>query len=130
MTDRVDIDLGDVQKTLLLPLWARAVESKKRNPMLVDETALRIIDQVDFDFSTLNKNINDNSQIAWVKCALFCDRVIEEFLACYPAGTIVNIGCGLNTTSERVDNGKLRWYDPDLRVRRCAPISPPFHLQP
>jgi O-methyltransferase involved in polyketide biosynthesis len=35
---------------------------------------------------------------------------------------VVNIGCGLDTTFERVDNGKLRWYDLDLpdtiRLRR------------
>lgn len=37
-----------------------------------------------------------------------------EFLLRYPAGTIVNIGCGLDTTFERVDNGLLTWYDLDL----------------
>jgi len=29
MTDRVGVKLGNVQKTLFLPLWGRAVESKK-----------------------------------------------------------------------------------------------------
>ena len=32
----------------------------------------------------------------------------------YSRGTIVNLGCGLDTTFERVDNGRLRWYDLDL----------------
>jgi len=27
---------------------------------------------------------------------------------------VVNIGCGLDTTYERVDNGALRWYDLDM----------------
>ena len=87
---------------------------KNRNPLLVDETAVRIIEQVDFDFSQITQNIDDISQIAWIKRSLYCDLVIKEFLEKYPEGTIVNIGCGLDTTFERTDNGKLKWYDLDL----------------
>lgn len=114
MVDKANINLGHVQKTLFLPLWGRAVESKKRKPMLVDETAVKIIEQVDYDFSQATQNIDDLSQIAWIKRSLFCDRVIKKFLERYPQGTIVNIGCGLDTTFERTDNGQLRWYDLDL----------------
>ena len=114
MTDRVNVNLGDVQKTLFLPLWGRAVETRKRKPMLVDETAVKIIDQVDYDFSQITQNMDELSQIAWIKRSLICDQVIKKFLTSYPEGTIVNIGCGLDTTFERIDNGKLKWYDLDL----------------
>jgi hypothetical protein len=40
---KIEIDLSDVQKTLLLPLWGRAVETRKKNPMLVDTAAVGII---------------------------------------------------------------------------------------
>ena len=50
MTEKIKIDLGDVQKTLFLPLWGRAVESQKPHPLLVDETARKILEQADFDF--------------------------------------------------------------------------------
>jgi len=114
MTDRVNINLGDVQKTLFLPLWGRAVETRKRKPMLIDETAVKIIDQVDYDFSKFTQNMDELSQIAWIKRSLICDQVVKKFLSSYPEGTIVNIGCGLDTTFERIDNGKLKWYDLDL----------------
>lgn len=39
MTSRFDINLGNVQKTLFLPLWGRAMETRKKRPTLVDETA-------------------------------------------------------------------------------------------
>jgi O-methyltransferase involved in polyketide biosynthesis len=42
------------------------------------------------------------------------DRTIHQFLGEHPWATIVNLGCGLDTTFERVDNGKLLWYDLDL----------------
>jgi O-methyltransferase involved in polyketide biosynthesis len=114
MIDRVNINLGDVQKTLFLPLWGRAVETRKGKPMLVDETAAKIIDQVDYDFSKITQNMDELSQIAWIKRSLICDQVIKKFLTSYPEGTVVNIGCGLDTTFERIDNGKVKWYDLDL----------------
>lgn len=114
MNDKVTFNLGDVQKTLFLPLWGRAVESKKARPLLVDETAVRIIDQVDYDFSPLAQNMDPLTQLAWIKRALICDRVVRQFLEDYPAGAIVNLGCGLDTTFERTDNGQLIWYDLDL----------------
>jgi O-methyltransferase involved in polyketide biosynthesis len=43
MTDHTDINLGGVQKTLLLPLWGRALETKKDNPLLLGQTAVEII---------------------------------------------------------------------------------------
>jgi O-methyltransferase involved in polyketide biosynthesis len=114
MIEQIKVNLGNVQKTLLLPLWGRAEESKKQKPLLVDETAIRIIEQINFDFSQVTRNIDDLVQIGWIKRSLFYDRVIKEFLKKYPEGTIVNIGCGLDTTFERTDNGKLKWYDLDL----------------
>ena len=114
MKEKITIELGNVQKTLFLPLWGRAEESKKQKPLLVDKTAVRIIEQVHFDFSQITQNIAEISQIAWIKRSLYCDQVINEFLKKYPKGTIVNIGCGLDTTFERTDNGKMKWYDLDL----------------
>jgi O-methyltransferase involved in polyketide biosynthesis len=114
MTDNVHINLGNVQKTLFLPLWGRAVESKKKKPLLIDETAVKIIERVDYDFSPMAKNLDEISQIAWIKRSLRCDSVIQKFLKKYPDGTIVNIGCGLDTTFERNDNGILRWFDLDM----------------
>ena len=114
MSDKVVVDLGNVQKTLFLPLWGRAHETTKTNPLLVDKTALEIIEKVDFDFSTITRNISELSQIAWIMRSLCVDRVIAGILDQHPKATIVNIGCGLDTTFDRVDNGHLFWYELDL----------------
>jgi len=52
--------------------------------------------------------------IAWIKRSLICDRVGMRFLSTHTEGTIVNIGCDLDTTFDRVDDGRLRWYDLEL----------------
>jgi O-methyltransferase involved in polyketide biosynthesis len=114
MAKKISIDLGNVQKTLFLPLWGRAVESKKAHPLLVDPVAEQIIDAVDYNFSSITQNINMLSQIAWIVRSIYTDEVIAGFIQEYPGATIVNIGCGLDTTFDRIDNGSLRWYDLDL----------------
>jgi O-methyltransferase involved in polyketide biosynthesis len=122
MSTKVAIDLKDVQKTLLLPLWGRAVETRKQKPRLTDKTAAEIIEKIDYDFSTISSNINPLTQYAWIARSIHFDRTIHQFLQKHPAATVVNIGCGLDTTFERTDNGTLLWYDLDLpdviRLRR------------
>ncbi len=114
MSEKIAIDLGNVQKTMLLPLWGRAVETQKDHPLLVDHTAREMVEKIDYDFSTITSNISPLSQAAWIMRSLYVDDILRNFLASHPRGTVVNIGCGLETNFERVDNGLLTWYDLDL----------------
>jgi O-methyltransferase involved in polyketide biosynthesis len=34
MSDKIHTNIGDIQKTLLLPLWGRAVETQKSVPLV------------------------------------------------------------------------------------------------
>lgn len=42
------------------------------------------------------------------------DRIIRAFLERRPDGVIVQLGCGLETTYHRCDNGKTHWYAVNL----------------
>jgi len=114
MPSKVAVELGAVQKTLLLPLWGRAVESRQPTPLLEDPAAIRIVDSIDFDFSTIAREMHELTMAAWVARSLVMDRLVRDFLARNPDGCVVNLGCGLDTTFDRVDNGKVRWFDLDL----------------
>lgn len=114
MTEKIAVQLGNVQKTLLLPLWGRAMETGKSEPLLVDKTAVEVMEKIDYDFSTITTGISQMSHFGWILRSRYTDQVIKDFLRSHPSGTIVNIGCGLDTTFERVDNGTLRWYDLDM----------------
>ena len=114
MKARIKVELGDIQKTLFMPVWARAVETTKEYSFLVDRTALEIMDTVDFDFSQMTDNLEEISQIAWIaRCKRF-DLIVSRFITDHPLGTIVNIGCGLDTSYERANGSAIRWYDLDL----------------
>jgi O-methyltransferase involved in polyketide biosynthesis len=114
MPEKIKINLGPVQKTMFLPLWARAEETQKANPVLMDKTAVEIINSIDYDFGLIAASVNRMSHAAMVMRSLYIDAVVKGFLQKHPEAIIVNIGCGMDTTFERVDNGKLRWVDLDL----------------
>jgi O-methyltransferase involved in polyketide biosynthesis len=114
MSENKEIGLGAVQETLLLPLWGRALETQKDNPLLIDRVAVSIIKDINYDFSMVEKNISKLSCLSWVARSIYFDREIKCFLDKYPDCSIINIGCGLDTTYDRVDNGKVSWYDLDL----------------
>ncbi|MCE1174800.1 MAG: class I SAM-dependent methyltransferase [Propionibacteriales bacterium] len=114
MAAKIPIALSDVQNTMLLPLWGRAFEATKPEPLLVDPAAIAMVDRLDYDFAAVRATQAPISQVAWVLRAVCIDEVVTAFLTEHPRGTVVNLGCGLDTTFERVDNGGVRWYDLDL----------------
>jgi len=114
MANPNEINLGSVQETMLLPLWGRAVETLKPNPLLVDKKAVEIINSIQYDFSTIANNISKLSRASWIARSIFFDGKISEFISVNPYATVVNVGCGLDTTFDRIDNGKLNWIDLDL----------------
>ncbi len=113
MEQKIAVKTGTVEETLLLPLWGRAYETGQENPRLIDNKAVEIIERIDYDFSTIAET-QAISQHGWVARCLHIDKLVKSFIARHPEGTIVNIGCGLDTTFSRVDNGTIRFYELDL----------------
>jgi O-methyltransferase involved in polyketide biosynthesis len=111
MADREAVELGAVQRTLFFPLAARARETGLKRPLLRDPKAVEIVRALDFDGAKYTLPMN-TSYI--VLRTLILDWWVSEFLAAHPGGTVVELGTGLNTRFERVDNGTVRWIDLDL----------------
>jgi len=111
MAARQSIQLGRVQETLLVPLYARALDSLKKRPILNDPKALEMVRSIDWDFRRFNQR--RRVLMGALRTAMFDDWV-QDFLSRHPQGTVVEIGAGLNTRFERLDNGALHWFDLDL----------------
>lgn len=114
MTDSKEIKLDGVPETMLLPLWGRAVETQKQKPLLIDNKAAYIINSIRYDFTTISNNIRKLTRASWIARSIFFDKKIKEYINVNPNATIVNVGCGLDTTFDRIDNGKINWIDLDL----------------
>lgn len=110
------IDLTAVSETMLVPLYARAIESKKESPEFIDKTAVKIIDNLDYDFKKRFKT-STNKMNFWGCSArtVILDKQTKEFINKNPNSTIINLACGLDDRFTRVDNGKIKWYNIDFQ---------------
>ncbi len=112
MADKLNVRLGAVQQTLFIPLAARAQETRKKRPVLRDPRAAEIVASVDFDTAAYSRGWGSGA-VTVLRTAIF-DTWVTGFLAEHPAGTVIEIGTGLNTRFDRVDNGRVHWFDLDL----------------
>lgn len=106
------INLSGVSETLFVPLYARAIESKKKNPRFVDKIAVEIVDSVDYDFEgKIHSKMNINGCIG--RTVIF-DREVKKFIDENPFCTVINMGAGLDDRFSRMDEGTIKWYNIDV----------------
>ncbi|MFX0174696.1 MAG: class I SAM-dependent methyltransferase [Candidatus Hodarchaeota archaeon] len=108
------IKYGSVQYTMLGPLWARAIYTQKYPELLDDKKAVEIHNKITVDLSEMEDYLQEWRALGLMMRAKSFDIALMKYLEKYPEATVVNLGCGLDTTFSRIDNGKIKWYDLDL----------------
>ncbi|MFX1566669.1 MAG: class I SAM-dependent methyltransferase [Promethearchaeota archaeon] len=110
-----------LEATMVGPLWARATYSQRYPDVLVDNPSVSLFERVkaqypdaQAEFSAMEAFIDEFYGLTFLIRARIFDDAIKNFLISHPQATIVNMGCGLDTTFSRVDNGRIQWYDLDL----------------
>src|SRR5512136_480639 len=115
MSETTHQDLSGVAETLLITLYVRAMESQRPDALIKDDKAVALVTQMDSDFSRVKQiSMDEDDKVAIILRNREFDRYVQDFLARYPKGVVVHIGCGLDARFERVDNGQVEWYDLDL----------------
>ena len=105
--------LGVVEDTLFVPMLGRIYASEHCPQILYDKKALELKNKLPLDLIKQNKQ-NQYTLLASASRSANMDRFIQSFLERRPNGVIVQLGCGLETTYYRCDNGRTRWYAVDL----------------
>lgn len=109
---KLHVDLQGVEETLLIPLLARARETRRWNGIVRDARAVEVVDRLDYDFSKLALTAATQASVA-VRTDIL-DEATRAFLARHPDALVINLAAGLDTRFYRVDNGRLSWVDVDL----------------
>ncbi|MGW1376997.1 class I SAM-dependent methyltransferase [Streptomyces sp. NPDC002446] len=110
----IKADLTGVPETALWTLYHRATEAARPDTVLPDPRAVQLVAEVDFPFRERLGAARPWVAQAIALRALGFDRVVAEFLAAHPDGTVIALGEGLETQFWRVDNGRARWVTVDL----------------
>ena len=104
--------LTGVAETLMITLYARAVETQRDDSLFQDQKAVEIAQNTDYNFEKYEKGWG--SQLGVVIRVKEYDRIVKNFIETYPNAIVINLGCGLCTRFMRVDNGSIRWYEVDF----------------
>lgn len=121
------IEKNTVQETLVIPLYGRKMCSQLYPSLYQDETAIQLMQQVDYDFSTLEQHSKSIMQrFGFLEAAMRQNDLaweVTDYLKSHPNAAVVNLGCGLDNTGRRCDNGTCKLYNldfPDVIVVRNA----------
>ena len=97
---------------MLIPLYMRAKESRRENPILNDKAAERLAGSLEYDYSQF-----DGAKLSEVGCVVrgwYFDRAARRFIDTHPRPVVVNVGCGLDTRFQRIGSREAAFYDMDL----------------
>lgn len=111
--------LNNESKTLFIPLYGKALMSKK-DLFLKDLKAEEIINKIDYDFTKLK-------QSKWLSMymslrGLIIDELTNKYLSNNKNTTVIHLGCGLDSRCIRIKDNYKIWYDLDyeevIKVRK------------
>lgn len=109
------LGLDPVQETLLLTLYARALDSKAPVPILGDTLSAEIADRIDYDFARLK--VKPSLVASTALRARKLDDIVRRFVTAHPDAVVLDLGCGLDTRMVRcAPPSGVDWYDIDVPV--------------
>ncbi len=107
-----------VQETLVIPLYARKMCSECFPGVFSDQTAIQLMDEIDYDFSALAKQSESMmQQFGFLEAAVRKNDLsweVKDYLKTHPKAAVVNLGCGLDDTGRSCDNGTCKIYNLDF----------------
>lgn len=125
------IEKNTVQETMIIPLYGRKMCSKLYPSLFRDETAIRLMKEIDYDFSDLARKSKSMMQrFGFLEVAMRQNDLayeVRDYLKTHPKAAIVNLGCGLDDTGHRCDNGTCKVYNldfPDVIAVRNQMLPP------
>ncbi len=112
------IEKNTVQETLVIPLYGRKVCSERFPHLFSDPEAQRICGMLDYDFAEKGKKMESAAglfgalEVAQRQYDIICE--VKDYLKDHPGAAVVNLGCGLDDTFRKCDNGTCKGYNIDM----------------
>ena len=112
------IEKNSVQETLIIPLYGRKVCSDHFPHLFNDPEAERICSMLDYDFEEKGKKMESMAglfgalEVAQRQYDIQCE--VKDYLKSHPKAAVVNLGCGLDDTFTKCDNGLCKGYNIDM----------------
>ncbi|MDO5725236.1 MAG: class I SAM-dependent methyltransferase [Tissierellia bacterium] len=105
--------LTDVSETLFVPMEGRVYSSRNCPKFFYDSKALEIYENLPENLKSKFEQ-DEYTYIASAMRSKNLDLYIKDFLNENPEGSIINLGCGMESLYERNDNQKANWFELDF----------------
>ena len=112
------IENNSVQETLVIPLFGRMICSQRFPALFSDPEAERICQSLDYDFEGKRKKMESAVglfgalEVAQRQYDLLWE--VRDYLRSHPEAAVVNLGCGLDDSFRKADNGTCKGYNLDF----------------
>ena len=118
VNDKLQIQPGTAQETLIIPLYARKKCGDKFPELYKDPAAAKICDRLDYDFSELDKKYDtalyEFGALEGAMRQLDMMYEINDYLRNRPNASIVCLGCGLDLDTRRCGNQQNKIFNVDF----------------
>ena len=98
--DKYKIERNIVQETLIIPLYGRRLCSQRYPQLFQDQSAAKLMERMDHDFSELERHSGDLMQVfGALEVVLGQSNLtweVRDYLRAHPKAAIINLGCGLD----------------------------------
>jgi len=117
-TKKYHIEKNTVQETLIIPLFGRKVCSEHFPQFFKDEEVERLCSMLDYNFSEKSRKMETAvglfGALEVAQRQFDLAEEVRAYLADHPKASVVNLGCGLDDTFRKCDNGKCRGFNIDM----------------
>jgi O-methyltransferase len=108
-----NVQLGEVEKTLLWTVYMKVLDFRDPPPVLGDVWAVDVFDRLDFDHREL-WGVSRNRYLVLLR-ARRIDAWARRWIDRNPGGTVLHLACGLDSRALRLGLPRDgRWFDLDL----------------
>jgi O-methyltransferase involved in polyketide biosynthesis len=105
------ISLTEEKETLLITLYAKALDYRSKKSILNDSIADKLVNKIEYDFEKVNSIANGNIIVVRARQI---DEWLKEFLNINPNALVLNLGCGLDSRVSRINpSSNVSWFDVD-----------------
>ncbi len=109
------IEKNSVQETLLIPLYGKKLAVEMYPDLFADKAAVELWSKIDYDEMKQSKIKLKIGAIMAGTRQYDLATVCKRYLADNPEASVVNMGCGLDTTFYGVSNGRARGFNLDFQ---------------
>ena len=108
------IEKNTVQETLIIPLYARKLAMEYYPGLFHDEECIRLCDSIDYAYEGKTGLREKVGALMGAQRQYDMASCCKKYLAEHQFASVVNLGCGLDTTFYQIDNGTAKSFCLDM----------------